>query len=232
MMSRAVTGHAASIGISGALSFAAPSCWRRPSAGGSAFARRRRARASPGSIVVVAVPRRANRRLRPRTARRHCSISGRCCAIGRRWPTRIAYCVHTLEMNALRGWGVAFLGYVAASTGGSRRVLSPTFRADRTRTGRHAASVLGNEAAIRFGRKRLVCRPPWIHRRGGEHRQRRNDFIFAGRRTAHALRLRVSGSIPRRSRPARRALRNRPGAARRSRCIRRSAMWAVSSVRS
>ena len=31
----------------------------------------------------------------------------------------IAYCVHTLEMSALRGWGVAFLAYVAASTGTS-----------------------------------------------------------------------------------------------------------------
>ena len=28
----------------------------------------------------------------------------------------LAYCVHTLEMNALRGWGVAFLAWVAAST--------------------------------------------------------------------------------------------------------------------
>ena len=26
----------------------------------------------------------------------------------------LAYCVHTLEMNALRGWGVAFLAWVAA----------------------------------------------------------------------------------------------------------------------
>ena len=32
----------------------------------------------------------------------------------------LAYCVHTLEMNALRGWGVAFLAFVAASTGAGR----------------------------------------------------------------------------------------------------------------
>ena len=32
----------------------------------------------------------------------------------------LAYCVHTLEMNALRGWGVAFLGFVAAHTGTTR----------------------------------------------------------------------------------------------------------------
>ena len=38
----------------------------------------------------------------------------------------IAYCIHTLEMNVLRGWGVAFLGFVAANTGASDAVLSPT----------------------------------------------------------------------------------------------------------
>ena len=38
-----------------------------------------------------------------------------------------AYCVHTLEMNALRGWGVAFLGFVATHTGTHvARCWSPT----------------------------------------------------------------------------------------------------------
>src|SRR6185369_9554326 len=37
----------------------------------------------------------------------------------------LAYCVHTLEMNALRGWGVAFLVWVAASTGRTGELLSP-----------------------------------------------------------------------------------------------------------
>ena len=36
----------------------------------------------------------------------------------------LAYCVHTLEMNALRGWGVAVLTWVAASTGLSAGLLS------------------------------------------------------------------------------------------------------------
>ena len=35
----------------------------------------------------------------------------------------IAYCIHTLEMSALRGWGVAFLGYVAATTGAATASL-------------------------------------------------------------------------------------------------------------
>jgi MFS family permease len=69
----------------------------------------------------------------------------------------IAYCVHTLEMSALRGWGVAFLAYVAASTDASAAiVLSPAIVATGLGLIGTAVSVAGNEAAIRFGRKRLI----------------------------------------------------------------------------
>ena len=69
----------------------------------------------------------------------------------------IAYCIHTLEMSALRGWGVAFLGYVAVTHGGERSaVLSPAIVATGLGLIGTAASVAGNEAAIRFGRKRLI----------------------------------------------------------------------------
>jgi MFS family permease len=69
----------------------------------------------------------------------------------------IAYCIHTLEMSALRGWGVAFLGYVALSTGaGAAAVLSPAIVATALGLIGTFASVVGNEAAIRFGRKRLI----------------------------------------------------------------------------
>jgi MFS family permease len=69
----------------------------------------------------------------------------------------IAYCIHTLEMSALRGWGVAFLGYVAASTGASEAsVLSPAIVVTALGLIGTFASVAGNEAAIRFGRKRLI----------------------------------------------------------------------------
>ena len=37
----------------------------------------------------------------------------------------IVYGVHTLEMNALRGWGVAFLAFVATSTHTSVTAFSP-----------------------------------------------------------------------------------------------------------
>jgi MFS family permease len=69
----------------------------------------------------------------------------------------IAYSIHTLEMSALRGWGVAFLGYVAASTGAAAAsVLSPAIVATGLGLIGTFASVAGNEAAIRFGRKRLI----------------------------------------------------------------------------
>ena len=69
----------------------------------------------------------------------------------------IAYCIHTLEMSALRGWGVAFLGYVALTTGaGEASLLSPAIIATGLGLVGTFASVVGNEAAIRFGRKRLI----------------------------------------------------------------------------
>jgi MFS family permease len=60
-------------------------------------------------------------------------------------------------MSALRGWGVAFLGYVAVTTGaGAASVLSPAIVATALGLIGTFASVAGNEAAIRFGRKRLI----------------------------------------------------------------------------
>jgi hypothetical protein len=68
----------------------------------------------------------------------------------------IACCVHTLEMNALRGWAVAFLAYVAGSTGAAGTALSPTLVATGFALLGVAASVSGNEVAIRVGRRKLI----------------------------------------------------------------------------
>jgi MFS family permease len=60
-------------------------------------------------------------------------------------------------MSALRGWGVAFLGYVATTTGArAATLLSPAIVATGLGLIGTFASVAGNEAAIRFGRKRLI----------------------------------------------------------------------------
>ena len=155
MMSRAVAGHAASIGVSGALSYVCAGLlagyygWQTAfiAAGASAgaawmivalFAPRALPPAPPPGAVPVLFD------FRPVFRNR----SAMAYAVG--------YCVHTLEMNALRGWGVAFLGYVALSSGGGETVLSPTVVLTALGLIGTAASVLGNEAAIRLGRRRLI----------------------------------------------------------------------------
>jgi MFS family permease len=65
--------------------------------------------------------------------------------------------VHTLEMNVLRGWGVAFLAWVAVRTGAADAILSPTVIVTMLGLIGTLASVAGNEASIRFGRRRLVA---------------------------------------------------------------------------
>jgi MFS family permease len=59
-------------------------------------------------------------------------------------------------MSALRGWGVAFLVFVAATTGASATALSPTFVATVLALIGALASIAGNEGSIRFGRRRLI----------------------------------------------------------------------------
>jgi predicted MFS family arabinose efflux permease len=68
----------------------------------------------------------------------------------------IVYCIHTLEMNALRGWGVAYLAFVAATTASTTTVLSPAVTLTVLGLAGTLSSVLGNEAAIRLGRRRLI----------------------------------------------------------------------------
>ncbi|MBI2225711.1 MAG: MFS transporter [Betaproteobacteria bacterium] len=156
LMSRAVTGHAASIGISGALSFSCAGLladlygWR------SAFLVAALSAGAAWSIAALSVPRRKQPAppsgdgpglfdfrpvLRNRSAMAYA----------------LAYCIHTLEMNALRGWGVAFLAYVALSTGAGETRLSPTLVVTVLGLIGTAASVLGNETAIRWGRRKLIA---------------------------------------------------------------------------
>jgi predicted MFS family arabinose efflux permease len=154
MMSRAVAGHAASIGVSGALSFscagllAALFDWRAAFVIAGFFA------LTAWIIVALWVPRRP-----PADA----PIQGhRLFDFGPVLRNKsamaysIAYCVHTLEMNALRGWGVAFLGFVAVSTGADDSLLSPPVVLTILGVLGTAASVMGNEAAIRMGRRNLI----------------------------------------------------------------------------
>ncbi|HEY3189986.1 MAG TPA: MFS transporter [Solirubrobacteraceae bacterium] len=154
LMSRAVAGHAAGIGVAGALSFvmagtlAAWAGWRGAFVGAAACA------LAAWLMVFVFVPRRAQPSAAPRGAalfdfrpvlRNRSALA-----------YALAYCVHTWEMNALRGWAVAFLTWVAATTTEPQAWLAPTIVATTMGLVGTWASVAGNELSIRVGRQRLV----------------------------------------------------------------------------
>jgi predicted MFS family arabinose efflux permease len=154
MMSRAVSGHAASIGVSGALSFSCAGALTALFGWQSAFVIAGLTALAAWLMVALWVPRRPPAAapspgqklfdfgpvLRNRSAMAY----------------SIAYCVHTLEMNALRGWGVAFLGFVALNSGVSDPIFSPPVVLTVLGILGTAASVMGNEAAIRMGRRNLI----------------------------------------------------------------------------
>lgn len=153
-MSRATAAHAASIGISGALSFAVGdglagiAGWQMPFMVASFT--------SLIALLLIALaipaqPRRAKAEkpqglfdfrpvFRNRSAMAYAFV----------------YAMHTLEMSAVRGWAVAFLGYVAATTGSTGFQLSPAMLVTMLALVGTVASVGGNEASIRFGRRRLI----------------------------------------------------------------------------
>ena len=155
LMSRAVTGHAASISISGALSFSCAGLLADLYGWQAAFLVAALSAGTAWSIVALSVPRREQPAppskdglglfdfrpvLRNRSAMAYA----------------LAYCAHTLEMSALRGWGVAFLAYVAMSTGAGESRFSPILVVTVLGLIGTAASILGNETAIRWGRRKLI----------------------------------------------------------------------------
>lgn len=154
LMSRAVAGHAASIGIAGSLSFVFAGTlnqwygWRESFVAG-------------GLVTLVAwllvfwwVPARERQPA-------HQVSSGALFDFRPVFRNRSAmayalgYWAHTWEMNSLRGWAVAFLTYVAATTG-ETAWLAPTTVAMLMGLVGTWVSVAGNEASIRLGRQRLV----------------------------------------------------------------------------
>ena len=153
LMSRAVAGHAASIGVAGSLSFVFAGAlngafgWRATFVA-SGFAAligwlivliwappRERAPAHDGGALFDFRP-----VLRNRSAMAYA----------------LAYCAHTWEMNALRGWVVAFLAYVIVATGDGSTWVGPTVVATVMGFIGTWTSVVGNELSIRLGRQRLV----------------------------------------------------------------------------
>ncbi len=164
MMSRAVTGHAASIGISGAVSFLLGDVLAEHFGWRSAFVISAGTAFVAWLMVAVVVPwRAAPSRAKGATGKEG---GGKQAALFDFRPVvrntsafaySVVYCVHTLEMSALRGWGVAFLAFVAGYTGFSDETLSPALVVTVLALLGTLTSIVGNEASIRFGRRRLVA---------------------------------------------------------------------------
>ena len=154
LMSRATAGHAASIGISGGVSFACADMLAGAFGWQSAFIVAAATAIMAWLIVALLVPRRTTPL--PRAADGHALFDFRPVFRNRSaMAYAVAYCIHTLEMNVLRGWGVAFLAYVAVSTN-STALFSPTTVLTALGVIGTFASVFGNEAAIRWGRVKLI----------------------------------------------------------------------------
>ncbi|WP_439614224.1 MFS transporter [Reyranella sp.] len=164
LMSRAVTGHAASIGISGAASYLLGDVLADQFGWRSAFV----FSAATAFIAWVMVASVVPSRPAPHASTTGKSAPGKSAGGGlfdfrpvirnrSSFAYSVVYCVHTLEMSALRGWGVAFLAFVAAHTGLKDETLSPALVVTVLALLGTLASVVGNEASIRFGRRRLVA---------------------------------------------------------------------------
>jgi MFS family permease len=154
-MSRAVSGHAASVGLAGGLSFAFAGTLADVLAPSGAFMV-----AAIGASGALAI---AFFCIAPRIAPRTDHPIGKLLdfrPVLRNRPAMAyaaAYCVHTWEMSALRGWGVVFLTWVAAQTGDETHGwLAPVMVVTVMALMGTGSSVIGNELAIRFGRIRIV----------------------------------------------------------------------------
>lgn len=155
MMSRAVTGHAASIGISGALSYVVGETLAHHFGWRIAFASAGATAALAWLAVALTVSAREipeKAAVAPQTLFDFRPVLRNRSALA----YSLAYCAHTLEMNALRGWGVAFLAFVAASAGSGSELWSPTLVVTVLGLLGTLTSIVGNEASIRFGRRRLI----------------------------------------------------------------------------
>jgi len=154
LMTRAVSWHAAGIGIAGGLSYVVSDGldtlvgWRW------AFVMLAISASCAWIAVLVLVPGK-----RPQTAR---PGGGRLFDFRPIFRNRsamaysIGYCVHSWELMALKGWAVAFLAFIAMQGEAADVWLPPTAIATLVVLFGVLASLAGNEISIRFGRQRLV----------------------------------------------------------------------------
>ena len=156
LMSRAVTGHAASVGLAGGLSFAFAGGLASALGVTGAFAVATVCAVSALAIAVFLIPGAQRRQIAVKHGQH--LLDFRPVVRNRAaMAYALAYCVHTWEMSALRGWAVVFLTWVAMSNdGGSASWFAPVVIATMMGLCGTAASVAGNEISIRTGRVRLI----------------------------------------------------------------------------
>jgi MFS family permease len=157
IQSRGVAAHAASIGISGALSFvlaglmAAWLGWQAAFVAGAAGA------AAALAVAIFFFPGDAGHPPGPPRGRLldfkpvFRNRSAMAYAIG--------YCVHTWEMFVVRSWVVTFLAFTAAQSPEEIDFLIPTVVAMLMELVGTVMSVAGNEMALRVGRRRWIL---WV----------------------------------------------------------------------
>jgi MFS family permease len=151
--SRAVAFHAASVGAGGALSFVIAGAAARWFDWHGAFLLSAAGSFCALLVMALLVPARAPTRVVSET---------RLLDFGPVFRNRsamayaIGYCVHTWEMFTVRSWVVTFLVFTLAQTGDRPNFLIPTVVAMLMELFGTASSVLGNEVAIRIGRRRWI----------------------------------------------------------------------------
>jgi MFS family permease len=153
--SRAVSQHAAGVGVAGASSYAVAGLIDTVAGPSAAFV-------FGGVSALIALllawrvmPKAAPEHLRSDTTRS--LLDFRPVFQNRRAMAWIAgYTVHTWEMAAVRAWGVTFLTITAAQAGSPSWLPAPTILLTVASLIGIAVSVSGNESAQRYGRMRVV----------------------------------------------------------------------------
>lgn len=151
--SRAVSWHAAGVGIAGAVSFAVASLFDALAGPSAAFLFAAAAAATAFAIAATVMPRASP----PRATTPGALLDFRPVLRNRRAMAWIVgYTVHTWELAALRAWAVTFLAATAARLGAPEWMPSPAVLFTVAGLAGIAVSVTGNETAQRHGRARVV----------------------------------------------------------------------------
>lgn len=153
--SRAVSAHAAGVGVAGASSFAIAGLIASVFGTGAAFLFGGICALIAIAIALAIMPNKPP--LHPNAASSRALLDFRPVLRNRAAMAWIAgYAFHTWEMAGLRAWGVTFLTLAAAKNSAPSWLPAPTVLFTLAGFVGIIVSILGNEMSQRFGRKRIV----------------------------------------------------------------------------